>query len=114
MGHGRRRGRKAHERQRQSAGIYIEQRQATVAQWVALRPLFEVCARETGYEGGRYGGAKRRQKNNFRPPWQTHGKLKGGGGSVGRWARSRNGTGREDGVGSRHAGTETRDAQVGE
>ena len=23
-----------------------------MAQWVALRPLFEVCARETGYEGG--------------------------------------------------------------
>ena len=33
-----------------SARIYIERRQATVAQWVALRPLFEVCARETGYE----------------------------------------------------------------
>ena len=25
--------------------IYIERRQATVAQWVALRTLFEVCAR---------------------------------------------------------------------
>ena len=36
----------------QSARIYIEQRQANVAQWVALRLLFEVCARETGYEGG--------------------------------------------------------------
>ena len=32
--------------------IYIEQRQATVAYWVALRPLFDICARETGYEGG--------------------------------------------------------------
>ena len=32
--------------------IYIEQRQATVVQWVALRTLFEVFARETGYEGG--------------------------------------------------------------
>ena len=31
---------------------YIGRRQATVAQWVALRPLFEVCAREKGYEGG--------------------------------------------------------------
>ena len=36
----------------QSARIYIERRQATVAQWVVLRPLFDVCARETGYEGG--------------------------------------------------------------
>ena len=32
--------------------IYIERRQANVAQWVALRPLFEVCAREKGYKGG--------------------------------------------------------------
>ena len=31
--------------------IYIERRQATVAQWGALRPLFEVCERETGCEG---------------------------------------------------------------
>ena len=36
----------------QSMRIYIERRKATVAQWVALRPLFEICARETGYEGG--------------------------------------------------------------
>ena len=35
----------------QSARIYIEKRQATLSQWVVLRPLFEVCARETGYEG---------------------------------------------------------------
>ena len=35
-----------------SDSIYIEQRKATVAQWVALRPLFEVCERKTGYEGG--------------------------------------------------------------
>ena len=32
--------------------IYIEQRQATGAQWVVIHPLFEVCARETGYGGG--------------------------------------------------------------
>ena len=31
--------------------IYIEQWKATVAQWVVLRPLFELYARETGYEG---------------------------------------------------------------
>ena len=36
----------------QSARIYIDRRQATLAQWVALHPLFELCARETGYEGG--------------------------------------------------------------
>ena len=36
----------------QSDRIYIEQWQTTVAQWVALRTLFEVCARDTGYEIG--------------------------------------------------------------
>ena len=35
-----------------SERTYIERRQETVAQWVALRPLFQVCAKETGYEGG--------------------------------------------------------------
>ena len=41
----------------QSDRIYIERQQATVAQWVTLYPLFEVCSRETGYEGG---GRKRK------------------------------------------------------
>ena len=41
----------------QSDRIYIEQRQATMAQWVALRPLFGVYTRDTGYEVG-----KRRRK----------------------------------------------------
>ena len=36
----------------QSARIYIEQRQATVAQWVALHPLCELCEGDTGCEGG--------------------------------------------------------------
>ena len=36
----------------QSDRIYIERRQATMEQWVALRPLFGVCSMETGYEGG--------------------------------------------------------------
>ena len=36
----------------QSDRIYIEIQQVTVVQWVALRPLFEVCTRKTGYEGG--------------------------------------------------------------
>ena len=38
---------------------YIDKRQATVAEWVALRPIFEVCAKETGYEGG----------GKLREPW---------------------------------------------
>ena len=31
---------------------YIDKGQATVAEWVALRPIFEVCAKESGYAGG--------------------------------------------------------------
>ena len=36
----------------QSEIIYIVRQQATVSQWVALRSMFEVCAREKGYKGG--------------------------------------------------------------
>ena len=32
---------------------YINNRQAVLAEWVALRPIFEVCAKDTGYDGGR-------------------------------------------------------------
>ena len=31
---------------------HVDRQQATVAEWVATRPIFDVCARETGYEGG--------------------------------------------------------------
>ena len=38
----------------QPLGTYIDRRQATVAKWVALLPILEVCERETDYkEGGR-------------------------------------------------------------
>ena len=37
----------------QSEMIYIGRQQATVAQWVALQPIFELCVGEKGYEGGR-------------------------------------------------------------
>ena len=30
---------------------YVDRRQTTVAEWVNLRPIFDVCVRETGYEG---------------------------------------------------------------
>ena len=35
----------------QYLGDYIDRRQATVTEWVALRSILEVCDRETGYEG---------------------------------------------------------------
>ena len=42
----------------QSLGTYVDRRQTTVAEWVALRPVFDVCTRETGYkEGGETPGA---------------------------------------------------------
>ena len=36
----------------QSEMSYIGRLQATMAQWVALRPIIEVCTGEKGYEGG--------------------------------------------------------------
>ena len=36
----------------QSAMTYIRRWQANVAQWVALRPIFEECVGEEGYKGG--------------------------------------------------------------
>ena len=47
----------------QSAMTYIGRHQATVVQWVALRPIIEVCAGEKSYggvdTGGRLGGTNR-------------------------------------------------------
>ena len=37
----------------QSLGAYIDKRQATVAEWVALRPILKICDKETCYKGGR-------------------------------------------------------------
>ena len=53
----------------QSLGTYIDRRQATVAEWVALRTILEVCDIETGYEGGggdawNLGGGKRRPESS--------------------------------------------------
>ena len=31
---------------------YVDRRQVTVAEWVSLRPIFDVCERGMGYEGG--------------------------------------------------------------
>ena len=36
----------------QTAATYIFLRQGTVAQWVDLRPVFEVYSREKGFKGG--------------------------------------------------------------
>ena len=37
---------------------YIGRQQATVSRWVVLRPLFEVCTRETAAESGPWGRAQ--------------------------------------------------------
>ena len=31
---------------------YGERRQATVAEWVTTRPIFDLCVQENGFEGG--------------------------------------------------------------
>ena len=31
---------------------YIDKRKAKLVEWVALRPIFDICTKETGYEGG--------------------------------------------------------------
>ena len=36
----------------QPLGNYIDRMQVTVAEWLALRPISEVCDKETGYERG--------------------------------------------------------------
>ena len=36
----------------QLSTTYIGIRQGTVAQWVVMSPVFELCVRDTGYEGG--------------------------------------------------------------
>ena len=96
-----------------------------MAEWVALCPILEVCDRETGYEGG----GRRRE------PWwgktaarnQLSATLKYilAEAKERHWKYGRRGRGGEDmdseeseygsgSDGSRDAGTETGDAQVGE
>ena len=43
----------------QTLRTYVDRRQATVVKWVSARPVFDVCARDTGYEGG----------GRLRAPW---------------------------------------------
>ena len=55
--------------------LYREMK-GNVTQWVALRPVFEICAGETGYKGGghrreawwRQGAADK----NFGQPWKKY------------------------------------------
>ena len=35
-----------------SLWTYVDRQKATVAEWVYLWPIFDVCVRETGYKGG--------------------------------------------------------------
>ena len=44
----------------QALRTYVERQHATVAEWVSLRPIFDVFARDTGYEGG----------GRLRVPWR--------------------------------------------
>ena len=109
----------------QSLGTYIDRRQATVEEWGALRPILEVCDRETGYKGrGRRRDLWCRQtaaihqlsatlKEILATAWERcwkSGRIGGGGGDRDT-EESEYGAGSD---GSRDAGTETGDTQVGE
>ena len=96
---------------------YIGIRQATLAQWVALRPIFEVCTGEKGYEGGglrrdtlwRQEAAEKQLRETLAEAREERSKRRQGEGVM-QWEP-------EDGrrrVGSRDAGSETSNARVGE
>ena len=65
----------------QLASIYIEQRKAKWRSGWSYVPYFRcvkgIQGTKEGRAGGRRGGAKRQQKNNFGPPCQTRRHLKG-------------------------------------
>ena len=63
-------------------------------------------------KGGRLDGAKIHHRNNFGPPWQNLIRLRGGG-LVGNGKSVGTRREREGGLGILHAGTETRDSQMG-
>ena len=97
---------------------YIGRRQGTVAQWVALRPISEVSARETGYggegAGGMHGVDKRSHRHSLWQPWSKYNR-KPGWGNMERGTHSR-GQGETEGSGERgfgYYGMETGEAQVG-
>ena len=86
----------------QTLQTYLDWRQATFAEWVALRSIFDVCARDTGYKEGGYpgavvetggsgeidegrvrryfGGGKRSTSTGIRQVWRGRGRGGGGGG----------------------------------
>ena len=60
---------------------YIDKRQATGAEWVTLRPIFDACEKETGYEGGgelhapwwRQEAAEQQLEATLKKNWQQRG-----------------------------------------
>ena len=106
---------------------YIDKRQATLAEWVSLWPIFEVYAKETGYGGGggcaRCGVSRTLQSNNWWPRLKIFRKQQGSGGDgnpagVKRSREERRGgllttTGEGEAQSYRYDGTETDDARVG-
>ena len=60
---------------------YSDRRQATVAEWVSLQPMFEVFAKETGFEGGGgraiSGGVRQPRNGSWRPLLRDFGSIEG-------------------------------------
>ena len=59
-----------------SATTFTGRRQGKMEQWVALWPIFEVCARETGYggegAGGMRGGSMRLWRHSSGQHWRKY------------------------------------------
>ena len=103
----------------QSARIYIEQRHATLAKWVGIHPLFEVCVRQTGYRGGgrkikawwRQEATEKHLRDTLEDSQEAKRRRRSGG-EMG-MQQDRNRKGEAVWVVNLYAGTETSDALVG-
>ena len=109
----------------QYLGTYIDRRHATVAEWVALRPILEVCDIETGYKGGvrrrepwwRQTAATKYLSATLKDILEAARERRWKSGRRGWRGGDRDAEDLEDGAGrdgSQDSGTDTGDAQVGE
>ena len=107
----------------QTLGTYIDKRQMTVAEWVALRPIIEICDRETGYKGGGRRCEPWWRKTAAWKELSTRLEEISAAERARRWEYGRRGKGGRDrevvesdagSDGTRYAGTEAYDSQVGE
>ena len=61
---------------------YVDRRQTTVAEWVAPWPIFDVCVREMGNEGGGETLGAVVEARGIRKSAEGHGRIYFGSGKV--------------------------------